>query len=120
MAREYGMRPTEILGETGLPGGRQFHLDYDVYAATAQHIEEQREQAREQADPRSSRVASPEERTDMATGKESRAKQREQMQQAGMKAPTPDGQMSTLDKIRQEREEARQAADPLPGGETDG
>lgn len=116
MAREYGKLPTEILGERGLPTGTRFHLDYDIYAATAQHIEEVREKRREEMDPNSSRVGSPRERKEMIQDQESRAKQRESMEQAGMKAPSPDGQMSTLEDLKQQRAEARQmqAQEPAP------
>ena len=118
MAREYGKTPTEILGERHLPTGKRFHLDYDIYAATSRHIEELREEQREQANPNSSRVGSPRERKNMIQDQNSRADQRESMEQAGMKAPSPDGQMSTLEEIKQQRDEARQmqeaAQDPAP------
>jgi len=118
MAREYGKLPTAILGERGLATGTRFHLDYDIYAATSQHIEEVREKRREEQDPNSSRVGSTMERKEMVQDQESRAKQRESMEQAGMKAPTPDGQMSTLEELKQERAEAKQmqaaAQEPAP------
>ena len=118
MAREYGKTPTEILGERHLPTGTRFHLDYDIYAATSRHIEEVREERREQMDPDSGRVGSPRDRQNMIQDQNSRADQRESMEQAGMKAPSPDGQMSTLDELKQERAEARQmqeaAQDPAP------
>jgi len=114
MAREYGMLPSQILGERHLATGERFHLDYDVYAATSKHIQEVREEKREQADPNSSRVASRRERTEMIRDQESRAEQREQMEQAGMKAPSPEGQMSTLEELKAERAEARQMQEQQP------
>jgi hypothetical protein len=114
MAREYGRLPSEILGEHGLPDGKRFHLDYDVYAATSRHIEEVREEKREEYDPKSSRVGSPQERKNMIREQESRADQREQMQQAGMKAPSPEGQLSRLEELKQERQEAKQMREQAP------
>lgn len=103
MAREYGYTPTEILGIQNMAQGQRFHLDYDIYAATASHIEEQREQRRDQMNPRNSRVASPQERTNMIQDQEDRAKQRESMDQAGMQAPSPDGQLSQLEEVMEQR-----------------
>lgn len=122
MAREYGMLPSEILGERNLPTGTRFHLDYDIYAATARHIEEQREQKREEMDPSSSRVGSIHERKQMARNKEELAEQRESMEQAGMKAPSPDGQMSKLESLKEKRAEARQMQSKTPDtvGDLDG
>jgi hypothetical protein len=122
MAREYGMLPSEILGERGLATGTRFHLDYDIYAATAMHIQEKREEKREEMDPNSSRVGSTHERKSMVQKQESLADQREQMEQAGMKAPSPEGQMSTLEEIKQERAEARQMQEQAPDtvGDLDG
>jgi len=118
MAREYGKTPTEILGETHLATGKRFHLDYDIYAATSRHIEEKREERREEMNPDSSRVGSPRDRQNMIQDQNSRAEQRESMEQAGIKAPSPEGQMSTLDEIKQQKAEARQmqdaAQDPAP------
>jgi len=114
MAREYGKLPSQILGERHLPDGERFHLDYDVYAATSRHIEEVREEKREQANPNSSRVGSRQERRNMIQDQESRAEQREQMEQAGMKAPSPEGQMSTLEELKQERAEAEQMREQTP------
>jgi hypothetical protein len=108
MAREYGYTPTEMLGVNHLPTGTRFHLDYDIYAATSKHIEEQREQRHEQMDPSSSRVAAPQERQNMIQDQHQRAEQRETMEQAGMNAPSPEGQLSQLDEIMQQREEAKQ------------
>lgn len=103
MAREYGYTPTEMLGVNHLPTGKRFHLDYDIYAATSHHIEEVRKKRREQMDPRSSRVGSPRERQDMIQEQNERAKQTESMKQAGMKASSPEGQLSQLDEIMQNR-----------------
>jgi hypothetical protein len=118
MAREYGKLPSEVLGEHDLATGTRFHLDYDIYAATSRHIQEIREEQREQMDPNSSRVASHRDRKDMIQDQESRADQRESMEQAGMQAPSPDGQMSTLQELKQERAEAKQmqaeASEPAP------
>jgi hypothetical protein len=108
MAREYGYTPTEMLGVNHLPTGKRFHLDYDIYAATSRHIEDQREQRREQMDPSSSRVAAPQERQNMIQDQHERAEQRESMEQAGMNAPSPEGQLSQLDEIMQQRDEAKQ------------
>jgi len=117
MAREYGKTPTEILGETHLATGKRFHLDYDIYAATSRHIEEKREERREEMNPDSSRVGSPRDRQNMIQDQQSRADQRESMEQAGMKAPSPDGQMSTLKEIKQQRDEARQIQEQGPAPE---
>lgn len=114
MAREYGRTPTEMLGIDQMATGKRFHLDYDIYAATSIHIQEQREQKREQMDPSSSRVASPQDRDTMIQEQNERAEQRESMEQAGMNAPSPEGQLSQLDKIMAEREEAKQMQDPDP------
>ena len=114
MAREYGYTPTEMLGMNHMATGTRFHLDYDIYAATAQHIEEVREERREQANPGSSRVASPQERDTMIKSQHERAEQRESMEQAGMKAPSPEGQLSQLEEVMQQREQAKQIQDPDP------
>jgi len=117
MAREYGKLPTEVLGEHHLATGTRFHLDYDIYAATSKHIQEKREERREQMDPNSSRVGSPRDRKNMIEDQNQRAKQRESMEQAGMKAPSPDGQMSKLQELKQERREARQIQEQGPAPE---
>lgn len=117
MAREYGKLPSEVLGERHLATGTRFHLDYDIYAATSKHIQEQREERREQMDPNSSRVGSPRDRQNMIEDQNQRAKQRESMDQAGMKAPSPDGQMSKLQELKQERREARQMQEQGPAPE---
>lgn len=114
MAREYGKLPSEVLGEHRLATGTRFHLDYDIYAATSRHIEEVREERREEMDPNSSRVGSPRERKEMIQEQESRADQREQMEQAGMQAPSPEGQLSRLDELKQERQEAKQMREQAP------
>jgi hypothetical protein len=117
MAREYGMLPSRLLGEHDLASGERFHLDYDIYAATASHIEDVREERMDRSDPRSSRVGTARERRDMVRDQESRADQRDQMDQAGLKAPSPSGQMSTLSELQQERQNAErireQAPDPV-------
>ena len=103
MAREYGYTPTEILGIQHYPQGKRFHLDYDIYAATSSHIESVRKERRESMNPRNSRVASPQERNDMIQDQNERAKQRESMDQAGMQAPSPEGQLSQLDEVMDQR-----------------
>lgn len=115
MAREYGYLPSEVLGETSLPKGTRFHLNFDIYAATALHIQEKREEQREEMDPSSNRVGSRQERNAMIQGKTELAEQREQMEQAGMEAPSPQGQMSTLEELKQERAEAKQIQDQIGG-----
>jgi len=114
MAREYGMLPSRVLGEHDLAVGERFHLDYDIYAATASHIEELRKARMDQSDPRSGRVGSRRERRDMVRSQESRADQRDQMDQAGLKAPSPEGQLSTLEELQQERREAERIREQTP------
>ena len=114
MAREYGMLPSRVLGEHDLASGERFHLDYDIYAATASHIEELRRARMDRSDPRSSRVGTARERRDMVRSQESRADQRDQMDQAGMKAPSPEGQLSTLEELQQERREAERIREQTP------
>ena len=120
MAREYGMLPSRILGEHALPVGERFHLDYDIYAATASHIQELREERMDRSDPRSSRVGSRRERRDMVRSQESRADQRDQMDQAGLKAPSPEGQLSTLGELQAERERAERMREQAPDTVGDG
>jgi len=105
MAREYGYTPTEIMGMTGLHRAKRFHLDFDIYAATSMFIQEERERRMDQQDPRSARVASPQERTNMIQDETSRAKQRESMDQAGMDAPSPEGQIQQLDDVLAKRKQ---------------
>lgn len=111
MAREYGYTPTEMLGVNHLPTGKRFHLDYDIYAATSHHIEEVRKDRQKQMDPSSSRVGSPRETQDMIQDQNERADQSESMKQAGMQAPSPEGQLSQLDEIMQQRRQASQMQD---------
>lgn len=93
----------------------RFHLDFDIYAATSQYLKDQRDQARQNQDPTSAQVGSPEEQSNMIEDKTSRAKQRESMEQAGMKAPSPDGQLQQLDEIMEERSAAQPDADSEQG-----
>jgi len=102
MAREYGYTPTEIMHVTGMAAGRRFHLDFDIMAATSDWISEQRERYQQNAS--SGRVASPQETDQMVESVETRADQREAMEQAGMKAPSPDGQISQLEAVLEERQ----------------
>lgn len=103
MAKEYKMRPTDLLGESHLHESKRFHLDFDIMAATNHHLDEHAEAAEAQHDPTSSRVSGPGEQRQMVQGQEQRAKQSDQMQQAGMKAPSPSGQMQKLDEVIEQR-----------------
>lgn len=103
MAREYGYRPTEIMETESMAAIDRFHMDFDIHAATSMFIEDKREEARDVNDPRSARVGSTQEQNSMIQEQTERADQRDAMEQAGMNAPSPTGQMQQLDDVLDER-----------------
>lgn len=93
---------------THLPAADRFHFDWDVFAATSSYIADQREKARN--GQQGAGVASMQEKQELAQQQNSRADQREAMEQAGMKAPSPEGQVSQMEEILEQREQARELA----------
>jgi len=90
------------------PAGR-FWFNAQVRSATAQFKKKKQEEARNNAD--SPGTADPQQRRELHQRQEDRAKTRESMQQAGMHAPSPDGQLSTLDQVRQDEQQAESLLD---------
>lgn len=103
MADEYGFRPTELMGLEHLPLGRQFHLDFDIFAATNLFRKERREEYQEMQNPSSNRIGSTADRKKMVKNQIQRANQSESMKQAGMKAPSPAAQVQRLKEIKEGR-----------------
>lgn len=99
---EYGVRPSTILGAADLPPTERYRLDADVFAAQKEFEGAVRERARESATD----GTSPREQRDLVASQQGRADQREQMAQAGLQAPAPDGQVDRLAAVREQRAEA--------------
>lgn len=90
--KEYGHLPSELLGaDRHLSVIEQFWLNSKIRAATAKHIEDNRK------DGQSAGVATPQEKEELVEGQDQRAKNREQMQEAGVSTGSLEGQLDALE-----------------------
>jgi hypothetical protein len=103
-AKTYGKTPSEIMHADELSRAERFWLNAQVRAATAQFVNEKKEQQRDNAT--SAGTADPREEQELHDRQDSRADTRESMQQAGMQAPSPDGQKQRLQELQQQEEQA--------------
>lgn len=94
IAEKTGTLPTEVLDRPI----SDFWLDYEVLGAWGTFQEERRE-GRQSAQGGPG-AATPRERERLVEENEQRAEQREAMEEAGLKAPSVDGQTSRLDALR--------------------
>ena len=102
-----------------LSRAERFWLNAQVRAATAQFVNEKRD---EQQDARQSAgAADPNQERDLHDRQDSRADTRESMQQAGMQAPSTTGQKQRLQELREQEEQAESIlsdpSDPEDGGD---
>ena len=113
-AENYGKTPAEIMHATDLSPADRFWLNAQVRAATAQF--KQRKQEEAQGAHTSAGTATPQQERELHERQDERAQTRESMQEAGMNAPSPDGQLQQLREV----EQAEQEAESLLSGQSDG
>lgn len=119
-ASEYGKTPAEIMYANDLSPADRFWFNAQVRAATAEFKERKQEEARDAQS--SAGAASPQEQREMHDRQNDRANARESMQEAGMNAPSPDGQLSQLQELQEQEAQAESIfdgdADPSGPGES--
>jgi len=113
-AENYGKTPAEIMYATDLSPADRFWFNAQVRAATAQFKQQKQEEARDAQS--SAGAATPQQERELHERQDERAKTRESMQEAGMDAPSPDGQLQQLREV----EQAEQEAESLLSGQPDG
>lgn len=94
IAEKTGTLPTVVLDRPI----SDFWLNYEVLGAWSAKKEELRDER--QAAQGGPGAATPREREKLVEENEQRAEQREAMEEAGMKAPSVDGQASRLDELK--------------------
>lgn len=81
-----------------------FWTDATVRHAATTYKNEKKKEAQQNHD--SAGAASPQEKSQLQNEQEQRAKLRESMKQAGKQAPSGEGQLDRLSKVREKREQA--------------
>lgn len=98
-AKTYGKTPSEIMHADSLTRAERFWLNAQVRAATAHFLNEQADEQQSRA--QSAGTASAQDEQELHDRQDSRADTRESMEQAGMQAPSTDGQLQRLQELQQ-------------------
>jgi hypothetical protein len=88
---------------------QRYRLDADVYAAQKAFEAAAKERARE--DAQAGDGATPRQQRQLVADQQARADQRDKMAQAGMRAPSREGQADQLAAIREQRAQAGEVTD---------
>jgi hypothetical protein len=119
-AKTYGKTPSEIMFADELTRAERFWLNAQVRAATAQFVNEKREEQQDAAT--SAGAADPQQQRELHDRQDDRAQTRESMEQAGMQAPSAKGQLQQLQEKKSQEADAESLLgdDPDLSGPSDG
>lgn len=117
-AEEYGKTPAEIMHATELTPAERFWLNAQVRAATSKFKKKRHEEQRDGAT--SAGAADRQQKKELQKRQSDRADTRESMMDAGMNAPTPDGQLSTLSQVQNEEDRSESLLDGSDGSDGGG
>lgn len=101
MAEEFGMEPAALLGVRERRGTMsRFRWNWDVYVALQSYKEAVRENQDTANDGPGS--ADAKEKRELVERKDARAERRQEMEEAGQRADTPDAQLEALEDLKEE------------------